>query len=128
ESYRGSETILLVEDEQEVRTLVSRSLQQCGYTVLEAENGAAALEIARRRGDLDLIITDLVMPVMGGNRVAEQLSAEGSRVKFLFMSGYSELVVTHCGLVPPAHAFLEKPFVPDVLLRKVRAVLDSIPS
>ncbi len=123
---RGSETILLAEDEEGVRKLVREVLELRGYRVLEAGDGPAAIELARTHaGPIDLLLTDVVMPQMSGSEVAENLRRLRPEVKVLFLSGYTDHVVIDHGVVPVGADFLEKPFTPDVLAQKVRSVLDG---
>ena len=125
-SPRGAERILIVEDEGAVRRMAGRALAAQGYAVLEAENGAEALEVlARADGPVDLVLTDVVMPILNGRELAERLAAERPRLRVLFMSGYTDDDVIRRGLLDPAAPFLQKPFMPADLARKVREVLDS---
>jgi CheY-like chemotaxis protein len=126
---RGSETVLLVEDEDGVRALARHVLQGCGYTVLEARDGAEAMRITgQQRGQIDLLITDVVMPRMGGREVAERLAAIHPAVKVLFLSGYTDDAVVRHGILEAQVAFLQKPFSTAALAAKVREVLDSMSS
>jgi PAS domain S-box-containing protein len=119
----GSETILVVEDQDGLRTLMCEILGRNGYTVLPAENGREALILAAKySGKIDLMITDLIMPKMGGREVAEGLPSSHPEAKILYMSGYAEDLHE---LLALGHAFIEKPFFPDALLRKVREVFDQ---
>jgi PAS domain S-box-containing protein len=125
-SPRGAERILIVEDESAVRRMAGRALAAQGYAVLEAENGAEALEVlARADGPVDLVLTDVVMPVLNGRELAEQLATERPRLPVLFMSGYTDDDVVRRGLLDPGAPFLQKPFMPADLARKVREVLDN---
>lgn len=122
----GTETVLLVEDEPVVRGLTARILRQQGYTVLEAENGKEALQIAQSQSllKIDLLLSDVIMPQVGGNSLAEQLKAIRPNLKVLFISGYnSSTVIDKCLL--KEGAFLQKPFSPRLLVFKVREVLDK---
>jgi two-component system cell cycle sensor histidine kinase/response regulator CckA len=124
----GSETVLLVEDEQAVRALVRRILERYGYTVIEASGAAQALEAARRHeGPIHLILTDVIMPEMGGSELAPRLAELRPDVRVLFMSGYTDDGILRQGLIAEGGHFLQKPFTPEVLARKVRDVLDSEP-
>lgn len=125
-SATGSETILVVEDEPAVRALICKTLRKNGYTVLEAVNGRDALRAAsEHRGPLDLVLTDVVMPEMGGKELAERLSVSRPDTMIVFMSGYAESEIVHNGVLKPGTILLEKPFTPDSLARKVREVLDK---
>jgi two-component system, cell cycle sensor histidine kinase and response regulator CckA len=122
---RGSETVLLVEDEEPVRNITSRLLQALGYRVVEAENGEEALRLFNAyNGKIDLLLTDVVMPGLGGREVAEALRALNPDLKVLFQSGYTDDTVVRRGILRSEVAFLKKPFTLDVLARKVREVLD----
>jgi len=123
---QGTETILLVEDEPGVRALVRDTLRLQGYTVLEARHGIEALMIGTQEtGVIHLLLTDVVMPQMGGREVADRLLAARSDLRVLYMSGYTENAVVHRGVLNPGTAFLQKPFTPDLLVYKVREVLDA---
>lgn len=122
---RGTETILLVEDEKMVRDLVATLLEQSGYTVLRAGNGEEALQVAaRHRGPLHLVLTDVVMPGIGGRELLERLSRERTGIQAVFMSGYTADTVVRHGVLENAVVFLQKPFRPEDLVRRVRDVLD----
>jgi PAS domain S-box-containing protein len=126
-SAKGSETILLVDDEEGVRTLCAAILQANGYTVLPAAGGAAAVAVFDKNAHkVDLLLTDVVLPQMNGFELGARLMGSSARLKVLYMSGYRE---TALGAAPPGPpiAFLEKPFTPDALLAKVRDVLDAAP-
>jgi PAS domain S-box-containing protein len=120
----GTETILLVEDEDAVRALASRILESKGYTVLLAESGAQAIEIARENPAIDLLLTDMVLPGMGGSEISKRIHELAPRTKVLYTSGYTDDVIVRRGLMERDAAFLEKPFTPNVLARRVREVLD----
>jgi PAS domain S-box-containing protein len=123
---RGSETVLLVEDEEYVRSLVRRSLQSKGYTVLEARNGQDALRIAQQhRGSIHLLITDVVMPGMSGRELAESLTPLRPEMKTLYMSGYADDAILHHGVLDFGTALLQKPFTSEALASKVRQVLEQ---
>ena len=123
---QGTETVLLVEDEKAVRVLVRRVLDRMGYTVLEAEHGPQALEImAQRKEPVDLLLTDVIMPGMSGRELADHLQRAHPGLKVLFMSGYTDEAISQHGVLVSGVAFLEKPFTPDILLRKVREVLGA---
>jgi two-component system, cell cycle sensor histidine kinase and response regulator CckA len=122
---RGTETVLLVEDEASVRTLGSAVLRTAGYTVLEAANGDDALGLAaeHRHRIIHLLVTDMVMPQLGGRELAERLRSQRPEIKVLFMSGYLGDAPNDVGLNAAGH-FLPKPFAPRALLQKVREILD----
>ncbi|HLY60848.1 MAG TPA: response regulator [Terriglobia bacterium] len=125
----GSETVLLVEDEEAVRILVRRVLESSGYHVLEARHGAEALVICDEHKDpIQMLMTDVIMPEMSGRQLADRLSPHRPEMKVLYMSGYTDNAVTHRGILEPGTNFLQKPFTPVNVLRKVRAVLDGNPS
>jgi PAS domain S-box-containing protein len=124
--HRGSETILLVEDEELVRRMTRRALESCGYRVVEAREGAEALVVARKnQGNLDLVLTDLVMPRMGGVELVNRLREEWPRIRVLFMSGYVHREGWGSAALPAGAALLEKPFGPREVARKVREALDA---
>jgi two-component system cell cycle sensor histidine kinase/response regulator CckA len=126
ESLRGSENILLVEDEEPVRRLVARILQTCGYGVIEAPNGEEALrQYQQRQGPIHLMLTDVIMPLTGGPDLAQQLSILDPEVKVLYMSGYTDNAIVHDGVLDPGVAYIQKPFTPAALAQKVRQVLDA---
>ncbi len=122
----GDETILIVEDEPAVRALTGRLLEAAGYTVLQEGSPAGALKLYDEYGGLiHLLLTDVVLPGMSGRTLAESLAAKhGARPRILFMSGYTRNAVVHDGRLDPDVDFLEKPFTPEALLRKVREALD----
>jgi len=122
----GSETVLIVEDDDSLRKLAQRTLQQHGYRVLEAENGEDALRISKEHeGPIDLLITDVVMPKMGGKEVAERLQPLYPQMKVIYMSGYTDDAIVQHGVLGPGLNFLEKPFTPEGLARKVREILNT---
>jgi PAS domain S-box-containing protein len=123
---RGTETVLLVEDAAAVRAVAKQVLQRQGYTVLEAPHGEAALHLAQKhRGRIHLLLTDVVMPVLSGRRLAEQLAPLRPDMKVLYASGYTDDSVVRHGILESGTAYLQKPFTPDSLARKVREVLDA---
>jgi signal transduction histidine kinase len=123
---RGTETILLVEDEPAVRELATLILQEQGYKVLEAANGQEALRLSQEHNEkIQLLLTDVVMPGMGGKELAEQLDQTRSDLKILFMSGYADSIIAHHGVLELDIPFMEKPFSSHTLTYKVREVLDG---
>src|SRR5262249_14745388 len=120
---KGSETVLLVEDETELRTLARSILSSYGYKVLEAVNGEDALQKASAHsGRIDLMITDVVMPKLGGRELARKLVAMRPEMKVIFMSGYDSDAVSKHGVLQAGTDYLEKPFSVEILLRKVREI------
>jgi PAS domain S-box-containing protein len=125
---RGTETVLLVEDAAAVRAVTKQMLERQGYTVLEAPDGEAGLRLAQRhRGVIHLLLTDVVMPRVGGRELAEQLTRLRPDVKVLYASGYTDDSVVRHGILESGTAYLQKPFSPESLTRKVRDVLDAPP-
>jgi CheY-like chemotaxis protein len=125
----GSETVLLVEDEAEVRGLARDILRQQGYTVLESADGDDALRIGREHaGPIHLLVTDVVMPQMGGRELADRLRAGRRETKVLYVSGYTDDAILHQGVSQTGTAFLPKPFTAAALAHKVRQVLDGAPA
>jgi len=122
----GTETILLVEDEATVRTLARRVLEQRGYKVLEAPHPEQALIVSRGfQEQIDLLLTDVVMPGMSGTKLAEHLTAERRSMSVVYMSGYAATSVEQRLLLDDSVPFIQKPFTPDILARRVREVLDE---
>jgi CheY-like chemotaxis protein len=122
----GTETLLVVEDEEVVRALASRGLREYGYTVLEARNGREALELVEvHRDAVDLVISDVVMPEMSGRELSSRLAALRAGLPILYMSGYTGDDVIQRGLLEPGMPFQQKPFTPEGLARKVREMLDA---
>jgi len=123
----GSECILLAEDEEALRELAACVLRDAGYTVFEATNGLDALHLAEQNCStpIQLLLTDVIMPQMGGKELAEQLKLVRPDTKVLFMSGYTDDALTHHGVLEPGVALLEKPFTPTRLAAKVREVLEE---
>jgi CheY-like chemotaxis protein len=123
--HQGSETILLVEDDAQVRDLTAASLAACGYTVLSADSGGEAIaECERHHGDIHLLLTDVVMPGIGGREIAQQVLTRRPFTKVIYMSGYTTNAIIHRGVLDPGTHFLQKPFTPSALFAKVREVLD----
>ena len=123
---RGSETILLVEDEEAVRGLACRILERQGYRVIPAEHGREAMEIATKEsGQIDLVLTDVVMPGMNGRGLVERLAGIRPAIKSLYMSGYTDDDIIRRGFIEPSKSFLQKPFTSEALLQTVRKVLDE---
>jgi len=126
EQARGSETILLVEDEEAVRGLTSRILEKQGYRVIAAQHGREAMDIATKEaGHIDLVLTDIVMPGMNGRGLVERLAGIRPRIKSLYMSGYTDDDIVRRGFIEPSKSFLQKPFTSEALLQTVRKVLDE---
>ena len=126
ELLRGSETVLLVEDDEKVRALVQVLLERHGYMVIAAKQGQDALRVAQdSTTTIDLLLTDTIMPGMSGTELAHQVLALRPAIKVLYMSGYTDKAVWE-----PGFAFLQKPFTPQTLTRKVHDILnaDSQPS
>jgi CheY-like chemotaxis protein len=122
----GSETILLVEDEEPVRSLLRGILKARGYAVLEAGRPEEALLICQQHeGPIHLLLTDVVMPEMGGRELAKQLEIVRPETKVLYMSGYTDDSIVHRGVSEARTTLLQKPFTPELLARKVREVLDT---
>jgi CheY-like chemotaxis protein len=126
-AHGGHETILLVEDDPQVRSLAKNILRRTGYLVLEATNCDDALFISRERaGDtIDLLVTDVVMPQMSGPELAQRLRVERANLKVLYMSGYTDAFIMEHGVIASGVPFLQKPITPDSLGRSVRAALDE---
>jgi PAS domain S-box-containing protein len=123
---RGTETVLLAEDEATVRNLTAELLRTQGYTVLEADNGEEGLRLAQEhRETIQLLLTDVVMPQMGGKELARRLRAIHPEIKILFVSGYTDDAIVHHGVLESEVAFIQKPFSAVTLARKVRDVLDE---
>ena len=124
----GNETILLVEDEEIVRALTRQILEMCGYTVIEAHNGMEALGLCGL-GDceFDLLITDVVMPKIGGRELAEKFAKTYPQMRVLFISGYTDDAIVRHGVIEAGTYFLQKPFTPNTLAHKVREILNAAP-
>ena len=123
---RGKETILLVEDEDEVRNLTARVLKKQGYNVLKAKEGKSALSLADSyEGSIDLLVTDVIMPYMNGKALAERLTMKRTDMKVLYISGHIDSMITQHGILEDDVEFLQKPFTADVLSHKIRNVFDN---
>ena len=124
-SLEGDETILVVEDEPRLRTMVQKALEQYGYQVLVAMDGAAALEVATARGDIDLLVSDVMMPGISAQQLRDRLAAACPGMRMIWMSGYTEDSIIAQGILDGSLNFLGKPFSPDHLVAKIRQVLDG---
>lgn len=125
-SFRGTETVLVVEDDEGVRLVLLKMLQQAGYCVLGARDGEEAIEMCRASdATVHVLITDVVMPKMGGRELASRLRQVTPGMRVLFVSGYADSVVLHHGVLEPDTHFLQKPFTVEQLGRKVREVLEA---
>ena len=125
-TLRGNETVLLVEDDSEVRNLARHILVENGYTVLEAMQGVEALDISRRhQGPIHLLITDVIMPEIGGHELAVQLIKERPGIDVIYISGYTNDAIARHGVLEPGVTFIQKPFSPGVFLQKIRKLLDK---
>jgi DNA-binding NtrC family response regulator len=123
---RGSETVLLIEDDDAVRELAEVILTGQGYKVICANGPKRAEEIANERaGEIDLILTDVIMPTMSGRDLVKRLGARNKKMRVLYMSGYTDNVIAQGGILEEGLAFLQKPFTPKALSQKVREVLDA---
>jgi len=122
----GSETLLVVEDNVMVLDSAMRVLQQYGYSILTAQNGEEALTVSKKHnGPIHMLITDVVMPLMGGPELKKHLTTLWPNLKVLYMSGYTDDAIVQHGLLERGINFLQKPFNPKRLIRRVREVLDS---
>jgi PAS domain S-box-containing protein len=125
-SLHGTETVLVAEDAGGVRAVVWQVLKRHGYAVLAAADGQSALDLALgREAPIDLLVTDVIMPEMSGRQLADRLRERRPRLKVLFVSGYTDDAIVRHGILEPGIAFLQKPFTPEALARKVREVLDK---
>jgi CheY-like chemotaxis protein len=123
---RGSETVLVVEDQEEVRGLAAGVLRRYGYTVLEAADGPGALALAAGHGGrIDVLLTDVVLPGINGRELAEQLAVVRPQVKVVFTSGYTQDVIAHRGVLDRDVSYIGKPYTPEGLAAKVREVLEG---
>jgi CheY-like chemotaxis protein len=122
----GSETILLAEDEEGVRALARKVLQSHGYVVLDAADGPGALARAAAHAErIDLLLTDVIMPGLSGRHLAERVLTARPGIRVVFMSGYTDDAIVRHGVLAAGVAYVQKPFTPEGLLRKVREVLDA---
>jgi CheY-like chemotaxis protein len=120
----GTETVLLVEDEESVRQMAQEILQLSGYSVLDACNGSEAVKVSEQhKGLIDIMVTDVVMPLLGGRELAEKLTLTRPEMRVLYMSGYTDDAIVRHGVLDGRASFLEKPFTPDAFTRKIREVL-----
>lgn len=118
------ETVLLVEDEESVRQVANEILTLNGYKVLQASHGNEALEISRRHeGTIDLMVTDVVMPLMGGPELARSLALTRPQMRVLYMSGYTDDAIVHHGVLSEGTAYLQKPFTAAAFARKLRETI-----
>jgi len=118
-----------VEDAASVRMVTRQVLERFGYVVLEAPNGETALRLAaKHHGPIHLLLTDVVMPGLSGRQLAEQLAELRPDMKVLYASGYADQAIVHHGILDSGIAYLQKPFTPEALGRRVRQVLDSLPA
>jgi two-component system, cell cycle sensor histidine kinase and response regulator CckA len=125
-SAGGLETILLVEDDEGVRTLARHVLADCGYTLLQASNGRAAIKLAElTRTRIHLLVTDVVMPELGGRELADQVVALHPETRVLYLSGYTDDAIVRTGIHQTQVALLHKPFTPSVLASRIREILDQ---
>jgi CheY-like chemotaxis protein len=121
----GSESILIVEDDPAVQRLAVVILRNCGYKIQESNNAFEALTLIRRNPGFDLVLTDVIMPQMSGKELSDKIKAQCPHTKILLMSGYTDDALAHHGVLDEGLLFLEKPFSPAKLTRKVREVLDA---
>jgi CheY-like chemotaxis protein len=123
---RGSETILVVEDEEDVRKLAVRILERQGYNVLEASEGLGAFVLVEEYEDpIHLLVTDVVMPKLSGRELVDRIAGIRPEIKVLYMSGYTDNAITHHGILEKGMNYLQKPFTMEGLAKKVREVLDK---
>ena len=127
-SYRGTETVLLVEDDAAVRKFIYRALSENGYTVLEASGPGEAVRLCELRKDISLMLTDMVMPKMNGYELSEVMAAIIPGMKVIFMSGYTDIAMKHQNILGHGRMLLEKPLKIETVLRAIRKVLDEKPS
>jgi CheY-like chemotaxis protein len=126
EVTRGTETILLVEDEEMLRKLARQTLKGHGYKIVEAANGSEAIALsAQHEGPIHLLLTDVIMPGMNGRELATRMLQTRPSLRVLFMSGYTDDAIVHQGVLDESANFIQKPFAPDGLAFRVREVLDQ---
>jgi CheY-like chemotaxis protein len=123
---RGTETVLLVEDAPMIRRLAREIMTRAGYTVIEAADGEQAAQLAGRLPRIDVLLTDVVMPRLNGIELTAQLRRTRPELRVLFMSGYSDYAIVRNGLLSDRTTYLQKPFTPEELLRKLRSVIDQL--
>jgi len=118
--------VLLVEDEKGVRELAREYLETCGYQVIEAEDGQTALELATLHvGPIDVLVTDVVMPGIGGRELAERVARIRPEIKILYMTGYTDQAIVHHGILETDAVLLQKPFTLGTLALKLREILTA---
>ena len=126
-TIRGNETILVAEDDRQVRDLTVAILKACGYAVLDVESARDAVQLCQQHGgEIHLFLTDVVMREMSGADLAQRVQDIRPKMKVLFMSGYTDSAIVHQGMLDPGIEFLAKPFTPSALAGKVRQVLDGV--
>jgi len=121
----GTQTVLVVEDQEGVRELAKRLLERQGYTVLVAADASEALRLFEQNPSIDVLLTDVVMPGASGPDLTKQLMEQRPALKVIYMSGYTEDAIVHHGVLKPGIAFLHKPFTSETLGRKIRDVLEA---
>jgi CheY-like chemotaxis protein len=122
---KGTETVLLVEDAPMIRRLARQIMVRAGYTVIEAGDANQAMELVEKHPCIDVLLTDLIMPGPSGVELADQLKTTRPGIRVLFMSGYTDNAIVRNGMLGESAAFLQKPFTPEELLRKLRNVIDA---
>jgi DNA-binding response OmpR family regulator len=123
---RGTETILLVEDEAPLRRMLQESLASAGYRVLEGNDGTDAIrKFEKQATSIDLLLTDVVMPLVNGRQLAQRMTSAGPQMRVIYMSGYADDVIAYHGILDESTTLIQKPFSPAALLAKVREVLDA---
>jgi len=123
---RGAETVLLVEDAPMIRRLAREIMTRAGYTVIDAGDGEQGAQLAARLPRIDVLLTDVVMPRLNGIELAAQLRTTRPDLRVLFMSGYTDYAIVRSGLLSDSTTYLQKPFTPEELLRKLRVVIDEL--